>query len=336
MTSQFVNAHTHMYSGLVPLGMPAPEPRPENFLQVLERVWWRLDRAIDADILRASVRFYVTEAKIHSTVGLVDHHESPNFIEGSLDVIANECQQLGMPAVVCYGATERNFGREEAQRGLAECRRFIADNSREVVRGVIGLHASFTVSDDTIREAANMARELGTVLHIHVAEDLADVEDAKKRGYAGVIDRLEKLDAMVPGSIFAHGVHLEQAEVEACAAAGCWIVQNPRSNRANQVGYPRFHASSTKVALGTDGFSANMPEENKALHKVGLKHEKAEDLGVRLPAGRDLFVELFGDESVFTRPADVLNDELSRDALHEVRSHAEQMAARLWQRMEQY
>lgn len=329
----FVNAHTHLYSGLVPLGMPPPSPRPENFVQVLERIWWRLDRAIDADILRASVRFYVTEARIHGTVGLIDHHESPNFIEGSLDVIADECEQLGLPAVVCYGATERNFGRDEAARGLAECRRFITSNTREYVRGVVGLHASFTVSDDTIREAAALARELGTVLHVHVAEDLADVDDARSRGYGGVIDRLTRLDAMIPGSIFAHGVHLDRAEVEACAAAGCWLVQNPRSNRANQVGYPGHLAASEKVALGTDGFGSDMPEENKALHKIGLKHEPAEVLGRRLPASQTLLAERFGG-AIPNPPA--ARPPLSREALHEVRSQAEVMANRLWQKMAAY
>jgi len=336
ISAEFVNAHTHLYSGLVPLGMPPPEPRPENFLQVLERIWWRLDRAIDEDILRASVRFYLTEARIHGTAGLIDHHESPNFIDGSLDVIADECQAWGVPAVLCYGATERNFGRDEAVRGLAECRRFIEANDRPGVRGLVGLHASFTVSDDTIHEAASLARELGTVLHLHVAEDGADVDDAKQRGYAGVIDRLTRLDAMIPGSIFAHGVHLTRAEVQACAAAGCWLVQNPRSNQANQVGYPAHHAASDKVALGTDGFASNMPEESKALHKIGLAYEPAEALAKRLPASRDLLIERFGTAEVLQQPAGVLKQQLSREALHAVRTTAEQQAARLWQRMEQY
>jgi len=334
-SGEFVNAHTHLYSGLVPLGMPAPEPEPENFVQILERIWWRVDRGIDADILRASARFYVTDARVHGTCGLIDHHESPNFIEGSLDVIADECEALAMPAVLCYGATERNFGREEAQRGLAECKRFITSNTRKWIRGVVGLHASFTVSDETIRESAALARELNTVLHIHVAEDQADVKDAVERGYGGVIDRLQKLDAMVPGSIFAHGVHLTQAEVQACAEARCWLVQNPRSNWGNKVGYPAHHGQSDLVALGSDGFSSNMAIENRALKNLG-KHEQPEHLAARLPASRRLFSELFGGDEVLTSSADVLNDELSRDALTDVRKHAEQQAERLWQRMEQY
>ena len=242
-----VNAHTHLYSALAPYGMPAPAVEPTCFVEILERIWWRLDRALDAASLAASAELYVAEAVAAGCGGLIDHHESPAFIDGSLDVLAAACARFAMPAVLCYGATERNGGRAEAWAGLAECAR-LARTAPPGIKVAIGLHASFTVSDDTVAEAAALARELGTVLHVHVAEDLADVLDARDRGYAGVIDRLTKLGAMVPGSIFAHGVHLTSAEVAACAAAGVWLVQNPRSNRGNRVGYPAALAASSKVA----------------------------------------------------------------------------------------
>ena len=111
---------------------------------------------------------YVAHALLAGTTALVDHHESPHLIEGSLAILAEACEQLGMRALLCYGATERNFGREEAARGLAECRRVPAS---PLIRGMVGLHASFTVSNDTVREAGALARELGTILHVHVAED---------------------------------------------------------------------------------------------------------------------------------------------------------------------
>ncbi|MCA9676149.1 MAG: amidohydrolase, partial [Myxococcales bacterium] len=130
MTAPVVNAHTHVYSGLAPLGLPAPEIAPETFVQILERVWWRLDRALDAAALAASAELYVAEAVALGCAGLIDHHESPRFIDGSLDVIADACDRFGMPAVVCYGATERNDGRDEARRGLAECARFARANRR--------------------------------------------------------------------------------------------------------------------------------------------------------------------------------------------------------------
>jgi cytosine/adenosine deaminase-related metal-dependent hydrolase len=289
-----VNAHTHLYSGLVPLGMPAPEPPPVTFAEILERVWWPLDRALDGPTLRAAARYYVAEALFHRTTALVDHHESPNFIEGSLDVLADACQELGMRAVLCYGATERNGGRDEARRGLAECRRFIESNTRPLIRGVIGLHASFTVSDETVREAGELCRDLDTVLHLHVAEDMADVEDARRRGYPGPLERLLALEALPPGSILAHGVHLNGDQVRQAAEAGCWLVQNPRSNVGNRVGYPRALGASMRVALGTDGFPSDMQAELQALSEQAPAHgERGADLCSRLDAGRWLIAERF-------------------------------------------
>jgi cytosine/adenosine deaminase-related metal-dependent hydrolase len=260
----FVNAHTHLYSGLAPLGMPPVEP-PRTFVETLQRIWWRLDRALDEASLRAGARYYVAHARRAGTAALVDHHESPNFIEGSLDVLADACAEFGVAAVLCYGATERNGGADEARRGLDECRRFILANRRPRVAGVVGLHASFTVSDDTIRRAGALCCDLGTVLHVHLAEDAADVEDARRRRHPGPLQRLLALDAVPPGSILVHGVHLLPDEVKRASDAGCWFVQNPRSNRKNRVGYPSALVAAARVALGTDGFPSNMPDEAAAL-----------------------------------------------------------------------
>jgi cytosine/adenosine deaminase-related metal-dependent hydrolase len=348
-----VNAHTHLYSGLAPLGMPAPEPPPESFVQILERVWWRLDRALDADSLRAAGRLYVAEALLHGTTSLIDHHESPRFLEGSLDVLADVCQDLGMRAVLTYGATERNGGRDEARRGLAECARFLRENRRPLVRGVVGLHASFTVSDDTIREAAELCREFAVPLHVHLAEDLADVEDARKRGWPGPLERLDELGALPSGSILAHGVHLEADQVRRAFDLGCWIVQNPRSNRGNRVGYPRALGESELVALGTDGYPADMNAERDVLLEEARAHGESEAVAAlraataerlvrerfegRLPSGRDADrVELAGEAArtvVVDGVAVVREGRLANADLAEIRAEAEEQAARLWRRM---
>jgi len=357
-----VNAHTHLYSGLAPLGMPPPASPPKTFVEILERVWWRLDRALDKPSLRAAARLYVAEALLQGTTVVVDHHESPGFIEGSLDVLADACQTLGMRALLCYGATERNGGRDEARRGLDECRRFIRSNTRPLVKGLVGLHASFTVSDDTIREAGDLCRALGIVLHVHLAEDAADVEDAKARGYKGPLQRLHALDALPPGSILAHGVHLTAAEVETVATLGCWIVQNPRSNRGNGVGYPPALGESTRVALGTDGYPADMCDELQALLTLGgAHHEEPRTLGARLLAGRTLAAERLditwppAPESALDDPVafatatcdDCLdrlvvgdrtvieNGRLLTGDIEAIRSDAQVEAARLWRRMDE-
>jgi cytosine/adenosine deaminase-related metal-dependent hydrolase len=326
-----VNAHTHVYSGLAPLGMPPPDPAPGSFLEILERVWWRLDRALDERALRAAARLYVAEALLHGTTVLVDHHESPSFIEGSLDVIADVCQALGMRALLCYGATERNDGRDEARRGLAECRRFILSNRRPLVRGAVGLHASFTVSDETIREAAGLCRELGSVLHVHVAEDRIDVDDAVRRGYPGPLERLEALGALPAGSILAHGVHLDSSQVRRASKLGCWIVQNPRSNRQNGVGYPVALRASARVALGTDGFVSDLDEEAAALREEAAAHgDDSVTVARRLAAGRAMAAERFQTDVERHAPADIVE---VRRMLPSIRAEAQEAAEALWTRM---
>lgn len=367
-----VNSHTHIYSALAPLGMPPPEPEPENFLQILERVWWRLDRALDEAALHAAARLYAAEALLAGTTLLIDHHESPNFIEGSLDVLANACQEIGVRAVLCYGATERNGGLAEGRRGLAESRRFIESNQRPLVRGVCALHASFTVSDELVRETGALAEELGSITHVHVAEDTADNEDAERRGYAGPLERLLELGALRPGSILAHCVHCDRSQVRRAEKEELWIVQNPRSNRGNRVGYPSALAESRRVALGTDGYPADMGEETEALEQEATGH--GDDLAAahqRLESGHRLAAQRFGrtfaplvagtvadvvvresaddDESFDSdRPSCVpgvarhvvvdgrqvvRNGELLTADIEEIRAEAREQAPRLWERM---
>lgn len=285
-----VCAHTHLYSGLVPYGMPPSTPAPASFPQILERIWWRLDRALDAASLRASARDYMAKALLAGTTSLIDHHESPNLVDGSLEILADAAEELGVRALLCYGATERNGGRAEARAGLAECARVPAS---ALVRGLVGLHASFTISDETIREAGDLARDLGTVVHVHVAEAAEDVEDAKARGYAGPLERLMVLDGLPGGSILAHGVHLDGEQVELAATCGHWLVQNPRSNEGNRVGYPGALGHSDKVALGTDGWNADMAEEEAALRRLAAKAGDRRAAS-RLAAGQKLIAERYG------------------------------------------
>jgi cytosine/adenosine deaminase-related metal-dependent hydrolase len=151
------------------------------------------------------------------------------------------------------------------------------------------------VSDDTIRDAGELCRELGALLHTHLAEDAADVEDARARGYEGPLERLHALGALVPGSILAHGVHLSESQVATAAALGCWIVQNPRSNRGNRVGYPHALKASGRVALGTDGYPSDMSQELQALFEIGSEHhENPAALGARLLGSETLASEVLG------------------------------------------
>lgn len=345
-----VNAHTHLYSGLAPLGLPPLDPPPRHFLDILERRWWRLDRALEPDTLRAAARFYIANALLAGTTTIIDHHESPNFIEGSLDVIADTCEELGVRALICYGATERNGGRAEAAAGLSECQRFIETNRRPLVRGAVGVHASFTVSDDSLREAGDLARRLGAVVHVHVAEDVADVEDAKRRGYEGPLERLVALGALPPGSILAHGVCLSSDQALEADDSGLWFVQNPRSNEANGVGFAHSLGMSNRTALGTDGFPSDLSAESAALLRIatalgvpsaGLMPRRRAEASARL--ARELFDGWDDDRvdfldgrvsNVVIAGRDVVqNGVLLTADLASIQRDAERAAAQLFSRM---
>jgi cytosine/adenosine deaminase-related metal-dependent hydrolase len=236
-TPGMVCGHHHLYSSLA-RGMPAPPVRPANFLQILEQVWWRLDVALDLDMIRASARLGALEALECGTTAIVDHHESPSAIEGSLGAIAEACREVGVRVVCAYGVTDRH-GPDGAKRGLEENERFIKAGGR----GMVGVHAAFTCSDDTLAAAAGLANDLQVGAHIHVAEDLVDADaGARLAGLAR------------PGWVLAHGVHLDRPLPGTLA-------HNPRSNMNNSVGYARPAAWPGPVVLGSDGIGADMLEE---------------------------------------------------------------------------
>src|SRR5712692_1703068 len=183
-----VCAHTHLYSALA-RGMPYQLPPPANFVQILQRVWWRLDRALDEESVRASALVGGIEALLSGTTTLVDHHASPNAIDGSLDVIADALEEVGIRSVLCYEVTDRD-GPDRAIQGITENRRFLAGRGRATNRGMVGAHASFTLSDETLSGCVEAARETGTGIHIHVAEDRADERAAEARFGMPVLERL--------------------------------------------------------------------------------------------------------------------------------------------------
>jgi cytosine/adenosine deaminase-related metal-dependent hydrolase len=234
-----VCAHHHLYSALA-RGMPPPPATPNDFGEILELIWWRLDTALDLEMIRWSAMLGALEALEHGTTAIVDHHESPNAIEGSLDVIADACAEVGVRVVCAYGVTDRH-GTEGARRGIEENRRFLQAGGR----GLVGIHAAFTCSDETLETAAGLAADLGVGVHIHVCEGNQD------RQAPGRLRALAQEDW-----VLAHCVHLPTDS----GVAGT-IVHNPRSNLNNGVGYARPVRFDNPVVLGSDGIGAAMLEE---------------------------------------------------------------------------
>lgn len=250
-TRGLVCAHHHLYSSLA-RGMPAPDVTPNSFLSILENVWWKLDMALDLETLYWSAALGAAEALCNGTTAIIDHHESPLAIDGSLDVIADACSMIGVKANLSYGITDRWDGltlrskvsplspmTEGATRGLRENERYLLSGGR----GMVGVHASFTCTDETLASATALAKTMNTGVHIHVAEGLDDKD-------AGA--RLQ--DLANEKWLLVHAVHLDRD------LPGT-IVHNPRSNMNNSVGYANPVRFTNDVALGTDGIGADMLEE---------------------------------------------------------------------------
>lgn len=265
-------AHTHFY-GAYARGMAIPGPAPKDFPQILERLWWALDKALDKDTVRASALVCLIDAIKHGTTSLIDHHASPNFIGGSLDVIADAVDLAGLRAVLCYEVTDRD-GMDKMQAGIDENLRFMeAAKKRPRLAGTFGLHASLTLNDDTLQACAD-AIPSDAGFHIHVAEHEADEEDSLKRSGKRVVQRLDDYGIWRRNTIAAHCVHIDEAERKILKDNGVWITHQPRSNMNNGVGAADIDSlleDDIKLCLGNDGFSNNMWAEWKTaylLHKV--------------------------------------------------------------------
>ena len=269
-------AHTHYY-GAYARGMAIPGPAPKDFPEILEKLWWPLDKALDEESVRSSAEVHLVDAIKHGTTTLIDHHASPNFIDGSLDVIAEAVDRSGLRSVLCYEVSDRD-GTAKAEAGISENTRFIQRCIEENVaggrvKGTFGLHASLTLEDDTLEACkASVSEDVG--FHIHVAEHQVDQDDSLKRGGLRVVERLEKFGILGPNTIVAHGVHLEESEMETLAGTNTWLSHQPRSNMNNGVGVAQIELmleKGIKVCLGNDGFTQDMWSEWKTaylLHKA--------------------------------------------------------------------
>jgi len=251
-------AHTHFY-GAFARGMAIPGPAPKDFPEILQKLWWPLDKALGLEDVKASAEVMLVDAIKHGTTTLIDHHASPNAIDGSLDAIA---EAVG----------------EKTHAGIEENLRFLKRSSTKSlgggrVAGTFGLHASLTLSTETL-EACRQAIPPGVGFHIHVAEHEADVYDSLAKSGMRVVDRLHRHGILGPSTIVAHAVHVDAREIALLTETRTWVTHQPRSNMNNGVGVAQVESllrAGVKVGLGTDGFSHTMWEEWKTaylLHKV--------------------------------------------------------------------
>lgn len=274
--------HTHFY-GAFARGWAYPGPPATRFSEILERLWWRLDKGLTLDDVRYSALVCLADAVRHGATTLIDHHASPNAIDGSLDVLAEAVVQSGIRASLCYEVTDRD-GPARAAAGIAENVRFLQRMRAEPhpqLAATFGLHASLTLSDATLADAFAAAAGLETGFHIHAAEGIEDVEDSLAKSGKRVIHRLHDAGILGPRSIVAHAVHVDESEMDVLADTGTWVTHQPRSNMNNAVGFAQVEtmlARGVRVALGNDGFSNNMVAEMKTAylgHKLAQRDPRA-------------------------------------------------------------
>ena len=254
----FICAHHHFYSTMA-RGMAIPGEPASNFVEILERLWWKVDRAIDGEDITLSAQIPLIECIRNGTTTIIDHHASPSMRDGSLDLIETAVREAGLRASLCYEVSDRNI----KGGGVAENERFIKKVGKGdgQIAAMMGMHASFTMSDETVEACVGVAKDAGVGCHIHVAEDAADRQDSLDKYGIPTVERLHRLNVTGEKSIFVHCVHVDEAEMDTIAATKTAVVHNPESNMNNAVGVTKVLKMLEKgilVGLGTDGMNSDM------------------------------------------------------------------------------
>lgn len=304
-------AHHHLYSALA-RGMPGPGRAPRNFLEILQLVWWPLDQALSLEDIELSALCGAVEAARCGTTTIVDHHASYSAIEGSLDAVAAGLGSSGTRAALCFEVSDRH-GPALAAAALDENLRFNRSNSSPLLRAMMGAHASFTISPETMSSLTGEARDAGLPLHIHVSEDELDERDSIARYKMRTLQRLRAEGAVEEGDLIAHGVHLEEAELVTLRASGAWAAHNPRSNLNNAVGYAPAAGFGERACLGTDGIDGDLFAETRSCY-LQARNAGVADAGgfalARLQSSSALAGALFSEPALGTlepgAPADLV------------------------------
>jgi putative selenium metabolism protein SsnA len=280
----FINPHMHLYSMLA-RGMELPRMR--SFGQVLEGLWWKLDRALTLEDVYVSAKLGAVESLRAGVTTIFDHHASYGAIMGSLGAVAKGVCEAGLRASLCFEISDRGGKRardtalDESASWLELARAELAEDPRYPLRGMVGLHASMTLSDETIGLARSLMEVYGAHSHVHVAEAREDVELSRREYRATPAARFMKAGVLNECSIAAHCVHVTAGEISGLAKKGICVAHNPMSNLGNAVGVApvlEMVREGVPVAVGTDGMSASVAYDIKlasVLHKISHRDAQA-------------------------------------------------------------
>ncbi|MCL6098856.1 MAG: amidohydrolase family protein [Bacteroidetes bacterium] len=281
VTIPMVNFHDHIYSRLAK-GLPL-KGKFDNFHNVLKNLWWKLDRALDTDMIKASAQMAALESIRNGVTYIFDHHSSQDQINGSLRIIQNVLYEFGIRGVLCFECTDRN-GLDKAMGGLEENKNFHTSQLDGDYRAMLGLHASFTLSDDVLAEAHNIQKKFDLGIHIHVAED--EIDNKLSIEYTGKspIKRLAKYKLLNSKSILVHGVHLKEKDFVTISNHESALAFCPDSNLNNSVGLPLFGRipKSIPFLMGTDGMHANIARSMKQIYLLSRHQGNSSDISTAM------------------------------------------------------
>lgn len=314
----YINAHSHIYSAFA-RGLSIPGNHPTNFLEILEGTWWKIDRALELKQTYYSAIGTYLECIRNGVTCVVDHHASYKDIKGSLTQIANAAKLLGVRTCLAYEISDRD-GMEKRNEAVNESFDFIHSvEAKEdfMLKALIGMHASFTLSDETIEMCKKM-NDSHVGYHIHIAEGEYDVIQCQEKYGCSVVERLYQKGILGEKTIAGHCIHISESDMDLLKKTNTIVIHNPESNMGNAVGAPnvlKMFDKGIKVGLGTDGFTNDMLESAKVAHLLQKHNSKNPDRGFFEAVGM-----LFHNNSqiasdLFKVPLGVLKEDAAADLI---------------------
>lgn len=264
-----INSHMHLYSTFA-RGMPALGPAPKGFLDVLENLWWKLDKGLNQDDIYYSALLPMIHAVRTGCTTMLDHHASPHAVTGSLFTIGKALDKIPLRAATCYEVSDRD-GEAIMKEGIRENVDWAKDcqaHDSTMKQGLFGLHAAFTLCDQSLEECAQAASDAGIGFHVHCAEGQADQDYNLQHYNKRVLRRLADFGMLGSKTICAHCIHVDAEEIDLLADTKSFVVHNPQSNMNNAVGAARIFQMRDKgvrLGLGSDGMSADIRQEAAAV-----------------------------------------------------------------------
>ena len=271
-----INTHMHIYSAFA-RGMALDGPVSKNFTDILNNLWWRLDKALTMEDTRYSAYTTLLDCIKTGTTTVFDHHASPYAVEGSLFEIADVAKEIGIRTSLCYEVSDRD-GEDILKAGIKENTDFIkhANNGdQDMVKGMFGMHASFTLSDKSLEQCAESMEGLNAGYHVHAAEGTDDLKDALENHGKRVVERLNDFNILGEKTIAVHCIHIDENEMNLLKETKTNVVHNPESNMGNAVGCSpviKMLEKGIQVGLGTDGYTADMFESIKVGNIIHKHH----------------------------------------------------------------